>query len=117
MINRKAYLGIPYTGKEESSFKVANVAAGMLMKEGWIVYSPISQNHPIAKAVQLPTEWEYWERIDKEFLKWADVLIVLCIPEWRKSIGLAAEIQIAEELKKEIIYMNMDGYKKFVAGV
>jgi len=100
----KIYLAIPYTGQEEYSFQIANHAAGKLMGIGFIVYSPISHTHPIAMECNLPTDWEYWKNIDISFLKWCDVVHVICLHGWKESKGVQAEIKIARVLGKEIIY-------------
>lgn len=57
------YLATPYThddeAVEEERFERVSIIAGHLMNQGYIVYSPISHNHPIAKLVKLPGTWEY----------------------------------------------------------
>ena len=108
MEKKKIYVGLPYTGMEEESFKVANKATAMLMKMGNIVFSPISQNHPVAMQEEMPTEWDFWESFDTEFLKWCDALYAIKIPGWEKSTGLTAERKIAAELGKEIVFMEPD---------
>lgn len=105
------YLAIPYSGLEDESFKIANHVAHLLMQEGHIVYSPISHNHPIAIAHGLPTGWDFWEKFDTEFVKWADEVHVVVIGNDERgfflinnSKGVRAEMKIAGELGKEIKY-------------
>jgi len=100
MKNKKVYLAIPYSGMEEESFKIANKVAGQLMIDGYIVFSPISQCHLIAKECNLPTTWEFWNKYDEDFIKWCDILMVICIGEYgskliENSKGCQAEIKIA----------------------
>lgn len=99
---KKIYLAIAYTGNEEESFKTANRVAGDLMKAGHCVYSPISQNHPIAAEVNLPTTWAFWEKLDRHFIEWCDSLFIVSLRGWGNSTGVQAEIKIARELGKEI---------------
>ena len=103
---KKLYLAIPYSGQEPYSFQVANSEAGILMRQGFIVYSPISHTHPIAMECGLPTDWEYWKNIDTSFLEWCDEVHVVCIPGWKESKGVQAEIKIAIKLGKKIVYIK-----------
>lgn len=109
-MGKKIYLAIPYSGIEEDSFKIANEVAAKLMNEGHVVYSPISHNHPIAVAHDLPRGWDYWKDNDTEFVKWADELHLVIITNYhldgeelcRRSKGVTAELEIAKELGKPI---------------
>jgi hypothetical protein len=107
----KIYLSIPYTGCERRSFKAANKVAAKLMKDGHIVFSPISHTHPIAKIGKLPTTWDYWEKYDTSFIEWCDVVYVVVMKNnghtrIMKSKGVMAEIKIGMNLNKEIIYIK-----------
>jgi len=104
----KIYLAIPYTGLQELSFKTANKVAAKLMRKGKAVYSPISHSHTIALQEDLPTTWEWWMKIDIEFIQWCDVLYVVTLPGWDKSPGVAEEIEIATRLNKPIIYYVLE---------
>ena len=99
----KIYLALPYTGQENYSFQVANNEAGQLMKQGHIVFSPISHTHPIAVECGLPTDWDYWKVFDTAFIEWCDQLYVLCLDGWVSSKGVNAEIEIAKELGKPVV--------------
>lgn len=102
----KIYLAIPYTGIEEKSFEIANKVAGELIKEGHVVFSPISMCHPIAVTCGLPTEYKYWREFDYAYLKFCDKLIVVTLDGWRDSMGVTKEIQIAKDLLKPIDFIN-----------
>src|SRR5690349_19198330 len=108
---KKIYLAIPYSGIEEESFKIANYVAHKLMADGHIVFSPISQNHPIAKAHSLPTGWEFWQKLDEAFIEWCDELHIVAIHTLcpisaatliESSKGCQAEISFCRKLNKEI---------------
>ncbi len=101
----KIYLAIPYSGMEQESFVLANHIAAKLMREGHIVYSPISHAHPIAMQEHLPTGWEYWAKTDKEFIRWCDKVCLIRKAGWRKSKGVQAELQLASTLKKDVVYL------------
>jgi hypothetical protein len=109
-MSRKIYLGLPYTGLEERSFKVANKVGARLMKEGHHVFSPISQSHPMSVQEGLPGEWEFWASFDETFIKWCDYLYAVKIGDWKTSVGLTEEIKLANKHGKEIVYLEeVDG--------
>jgi len=104
----KIYLAIPYKDDQEKSFELANKYAAKLMKEGNIVYSPISHNHPIAKQEGLPRGWDFWEKFDRVYVEWCDVLCVIMKDGWENSNGVKAEIELAKEYSKEIKYIDIE---------
>ena len=108
---KKIYLAIPYSGIEDISFDIANKFAGQLMKENNIVCSPISQNHPIAKVCDLPTDFEFWKNLCNEFVSWSEKVVVINIIKddislLENSKGCQAEIKLAKELNKEIYIID-----------
>lgn len=106
---KKVYLATPYTGtleQQESRFQKVNKIAANLIKQGYLVFSPISHTHPIALAGDLPTGWVFWEQYDLTFIEWADELYVYCQEGWRESTGVQAEIKLAKKLNKPIIMMR-----------
>jgi hypothetical protein len=111
---KRIYLACPYSHHDarvrEARFKRVNVFASMLMKCGDFVFSPISHTHPIAEAGGLPGSWEYWEPYDRSFLEWADELHVLMLPGWKESIGVQAEIRIAQASGKPVKYIESGLY-------
>ena len=105
----KIYLACPYNHKKEGvrlyRFEQANKAASYLMQQGYIVFSPISMSHSIAVQEGLPLDWEFWEKFDRSFIEWCELLMVLKLKGFNNSVGISNEIQIAKELGKEIKYM------------
>lgn len=79
---------------------------GKLIKEGWIVYSPILHNHHLALAYALPHDWDFWEKFDRRMILASDVLGIYRLPGWEESVGLRAEIEIAIALDKPAIYID-----------
>jgi len=103
------YLASPYTHSDlrvrERRFQEACRVSAALLRAGVVVFSPIAHSHPIANY-GLPTSWNFWERVDREYLARCDLLAVLTIPGWRESTGVQAEIGIAKELGLPIVYVN-----------
>jgi len=98
----KIYLAIPYTRNEEQSFKAANRIAGELMREGYIVFSPISHTHPIACECDFPKGWDFWNQFDTAFIEWCDELWVCDFGDYKQSKGVMAEIEIAKSFNKPV---------------
>lgn len=110
MIKDIYYLACPFTDSDRAvkiyRFEKANQKAAELMSKGWFVYSPITHCWPIAQAGKLPSDWEFWEGLDRTFLSVCKKMLVLCLDGWKESVGVQAEIKIAEELGLPIEYIN-----------
>jgi len=107
---KKVYLACPYTHKSlkvrRDRFKAVTKVAGELMQLGYNVYSPITHSHVIASVTKLPTSWEYWEKIDKEFMDWCDIMFILTLDGWKESVGINGEINYMKKLNKLIFLIN-----------
>lgn len=110
MRGRLTYLACPYSHPDRAvrvaRFEAANRAAGALMREGRIVFSPISHTHPIAEASDLPLGWDFWEAFDRAYLAHSRLVVVLTIDGWRESKGVTAELAIAAELGIPVDYLD-----------
>lgn len=100
----KIYLAIPYSRYEERSFQLANEIAAELIRQGHIVFSPISMSHPIATIGKLKGDWETWKKIDFEFINWCDEVVVINFDKEavQNSIGVQDELKYALEIGKSI---------------
>lgn len=112
------YLACPYTAKDaqdeaeaeeirEARFRTVSAVAGMLMKQGVIVFSPITHSHIIANEQEMPTTWKFWREQDLEFLKRSQRLVVLTLPGWEESEGVTEEIKTAKQLDIEVEYLDV----------
>ncbi len=103
------YLASPYSHPEEAvrveRFHAAALAAGKLMQDGMLVFSPIAHTHPIAVACDLPRGWDYWHKYDRWFIKRCSCVVVLQIPGWNISTGVRGKIEMAAELGKPVLYL------------
>jgi hypothetical protein len=104
------YLACPYTHEDPQvalyRVDIANQVAGALIKRGMFVFSPITHSHPIATTCGLPGDWQFWQKYDEAFLSCCHTLIVLCLLDWEKSVGVHAEIEIARTHGIKIIMME-----------
>ena len=107
----KIYLACPYSHRIEAirieRFEYANKAAAGLMKDGHIVFSPISHSHSIAVQNNLPLDFDFWEKFDISFIEWCDCILILQINGWDKSEGIKKEIEIAKQLNKPVYYIEV----------
>ena len=109
---KKIYLAIPYSQIDlESSHRQANEAAALILNDNYNVFSPISHCHVISQSHKLPGTWDFWKKIDYQFIDWADEIWVL-IPEEgneviEKSTGVQAEIIYGIENKKVIRFFEI----------
>lgn len=105
-----AYLASPYSHADpevmEARFDAVCREAARLMFGGAHVYSPIAHTHPIAMRGNLPTDWTYWEGYDHVMISASDELWVLMLDGWQESKGVTAEIKIAADLGKPVLYIR-----------
>lgn len=104
----KIYIATPYSHKDskirEQRFDAVNKFAAILMKEGNLVYSPISHSHPISFYLNNSLDHEFWLAQDKTFLDWCDEMYVYKQDGWEKSKGIKFEIDYITSLNKPITY-------------
>jgi hypothetical protein len=101
------YLAIPYTGQEELSYHVATHIAAELSRRGEVVFSPITHSHPFTRIVDLPGDWEFWGKIDREFIERADEMWIVMLDGWKESTGIKAEQLIAKGVGIPIHTLNV----------
>ena len=109
-IKMLVYLATPYTHSDYSvmvkRFEKVNQIAAKLMSQGIHIYSPISHTHPISEIGNLPKTWDYWEEYDRKILAVCGKLMVYKQDGWEKSVGVQAEIKIAQELNLPIEFID-----------
>jgi nucleoside 2-deoxyribosyltransferase len=105
----KIYLAIPYTFNPDLSHQVANKVAARLMKEGHVVFSPISHGHHISDHLPslVRTDSDWWMTQDLPFVEWCDELHIVVIGDngtelIEQSKGVQIEFEYAKILKKRI---------------
>lgn len=111
------YLAVPYTPmvaasehmgqiiREERYFAACRAAA-CLMKHGRVVFSPIAHSHGIDAFIEGRGDGEFWKRQDEPYLMACTELVVLELPGWTLSKGVAHEIAVAEARGIPIVYMS-----------
>ena len=107
------YLATPYSHKSKrvmtSRYMMVNHAASLVMNDpyGFVVFSPITHCHEIAKHYELPTSWDFWRDYDYYFIDVMEELWVYMQTGWDISTGVNAEIEYAKENNKPIVYFDI----------
>ena len=113
------YLACPYTHPSIdlriARFEASAQAAAYLIHQGMFIYSPITMTHPIDVAMATENETmgsDYWCDFDEAFMRVCDEMIILTLPGWRESKGIAREAVFFGNAGKRIRYMsaNQSGY-------
>lgn len=91
------FIACPYSDPDgkvvEMRFQTSTQAAAELALQGVATYSQITMTHPINLELSKSGKKIQWSKIDEVFLSRCDGLIVLTVPGWEKSGGVAAEIK------------------------
>ena len=96
------YLAGPYSHEDpkvrEERFEALTQKAAELMLDGHVVFSPITHGHTIAEYHDLPKDFAWWEKQDIDFLRHCSKLIILRLDGYDKSVGVTAEVELADLL-------------------
>ena len=105
------YIAVPYTHPNPNisdlRFRMVTEFCARQSRLGVVVFSPITHSHELAKY-GTPSVWEFWKQIDVEFLRRSSFLIILMLDGWRDSVGVQAEIKLAQDLDVPFMYLNYD---------
>lgn len=104
------YLATPYSkfelGRERAYIEACKCAA-ILLKRGLFVFSPVAHSHPIAEMGGIdPLCHKTWMPLDLAILDECDGLLVVQMPGWAESAGIAQEIARARATGKPITYLS-----------
>lgn len=105
------YLSSPYRHENpverEHRYYWNIAAAAHLIREGYIVFSPIVHSHQLAKW-GITAGLSFWLRQDKPMLEMCSEMITLTLPGWRESDGIRIETAIIRGMGKPIRYLDPD---------
>lgn len=114
MKNKLAYLACPYSHPDkeimEARYHLANRMAYAFHQRGRMVYSPLTHNITLTKLNHGKASWQEWKEFDLTMLSRCNELIVLIIPGWQESKGVACEIAHAKKLDLPIEMINPKEY-------
>ena len=116
------YLAVPYSNPDpeirEKRYNAVTRLTGLMSKEGYIVFSPITHSHPVAKMTKLSGGWGFWSKIDYAFIRACKICVVYMLPGWRQSVGVQAEIKYCEEHGIPVMYIDrFNDFKEQIGGL
>ncbi|MAH44610.1 hypothetical protein CMI37_02225 [Candidatus Pacearchaeota archaeon] len=97
------YLASPYSGTEEQMeerFHLAVEHTAWMLDRSVTVYSPIVHCHHVRSY--LPRDLDFWLYHDFNMIRASHELRILKLDGWRKSEGIAREIDYCREIKRSI---------------
>lgn len=104
------YLASPYNHPDPSIMESRRVAAcrkaGELIASGIAVVSPIAHNVAVIRESGGETGWERWQAQDLAMLSACKKILVLRLPGWEASKGVAAEIKAAAAMEIPVEYID-----------
>jgi hypothetical protein len=104
------YIASPYTHESkyirEERFKSVSYYTYLQIKEGKVVFSPITYGHTLTYFGDLPTDWEFWEKLCISFLDKCNELHILTLEGWEESRGIKMEIEYAKKKGIPIKYIT-----------
>lgn len=56
-------------------------------------------------AYGLPTDWSFWEKMDRRMIERSSGLLVLMLDGWRASTGVRAELDLARQFEKPVCFL------------
>lgn len=86
----------------------ASQAAAELIARGLIVYSPISMTARISEILgeRDPIGSDYWIEFDNAFMEFCSELVILALPGWEESRGVARERQFFAEKGRKVWFFD-----------
>jgi hypothetical protein len=111
------YLACPYshpivTVMQWRYEEATKAAAYLISRKALNVFSPITHSHPLHLLGGCRGDWDFWKKIDEEYLECSWQLVVLLLAGWRGSTGVMEEINIAKRLGIRIRFLlpTVPGY-------
>jgi len=103
------YLASPYSSSDSAvsdlRFRKVTRAAFFLIKDGYLVFSPIAHSHHICKHGMCP-DFDAWKEFDYKMIEVCDLFWVLKLDGYIDSVGVNAEIAYANQLGKPVEFID-----------
>jgi hypothetical protein len=105
------YLATPYSDPDpnvrtQRNYLACKKSVELISTGKYLVYSPIVSAHPLVVGWGLQIGFGAWEELDKRMIDACDEVHVYCIPGWKESVGVTAEIKYARAIEKPVVYHN-----------
>lgn len=106
------YLASPYThyNKDVQAARhttVTNLAIRLIKERGLDLILPITTSAALVKIdPELGSSWEVWKKTDTNLVKHSDVVLVAIMPGVAESVGVKAEIEVAQQNNIPVLCIN-----------
>ena len=112
------YIACPYADPSPlvrlARVRLASLVACEYACQGHGVFSPLSHSIEIGKfSATLAHNAEYWYELDLKLLEACDEIVVIQVPNWGESVGVATEIDRAKELNIPVTYLTPEEINKW----
>jgi nucleoside 2-deoxyribosyltransferase len=109
------YLACPYTHASAEirlqRFQLATRAAAALIRQGHVVFSPITMTHPIdieMAGSENTLGSDFWVAFDEAFMDRCDVFVLLPAEGWQQSSGVTREIEYFRKAGKPLMALDTE---------
>ena len=104
------YLASPYTSPYASvrstRFHAVRNYANLCMQRGETVISPIAYGHQFEINYNTGVAFKYWKDLSERLILASNEVRVLQLPGWKKSFGVAHEIEFAKHNGIKVTYAD-----------
>lgn len=96
------YLASPYSHKSffmrfYRLWVITRVASALHQTGNYTLVTPITSSAFQAMIFGLNGTWQFWQKIDLDYIDQCKEILVCTMPGWRESVGVTAEIKYATE--------------------
>lgn len=108
---KKIYLALPYSHSNpeirKARFDIATAVSVSLMKQGAVVFSPITYSHQFCQY-GIGIDFNTWADFDYSMIDWADELWLLEINGFECSFGVRKELEKARQTKTPVVRISQN---------
>lgn len=107
------YLSAPYSSCDADvrrrRAEAASVAMTRILASGSLVVCPLVMNHAAFEGTEgAGPDATYWRELEIRLTAACDELVVLTLPDWRESRGVAREIALFEASGRPVAFLNAE---------
>lgn len=106
---RKIFLACPYGHADktvvEQRFEISNIVAAQIIRNRAAIFSQVSMSHPINRHLTNLDKAgiaSLWTPVDAVFMGAMEELIVVDVPGWQESAGVAREIDFFKARNRRV---------------
>lgn len=78
------------------------------------LFSPVLYNDSVSSHNELPPDFPFWAQRNFFMIKKSSSMWVLVTGDWQESYGLSQELEYAESIGREVLYVIQDSVHWFV---